>query len=102
MQVSYRSRRPKRAVLDLPAVYEQVGDPTFCCEGMARQWGRIVAFGVAGHPRTTSREVCLSVPRPQASGGSILEVVAIDFCPWCGEAVEVCRVKWNRATGMNK
>ena len=65
MKVSYRSRRPKHVVTDLPAVYEQVGEPTFCCEGMARQWGRLVGFGVAGKA-TTSREVCLNVPRPDS------------------------------------
>ena len=93
MQVSYRSRRPKRAVNDLPAVYEQVGEPAFCCEGMARQWGRLIGFGVQGHPRTTSPEICLSVPRPQANRTPILEVVGIDFCPWCGQAIETCLVK---------
>ncbi len=74
-------------------MYEQVGDPAFCCEGMARQWGRLIGFGVQGHARTTSREVCLNVPRPQANGGSIMEVVAVQHCPWCGQAAEVCRVK---------
>jgi hypothetical protein len=42
---------------------------------------------------TTSREVNLLASRPQASGTPILEMVPVDFCPWCGEPVETCRVK---------
>ena len=88
MQVFYtaRQRNPR-----LPVVY-RAGRVRFCCPEMERRWGALVAFGVPGKA-TTAREVCLSVPRPQANGTPILEVVAIDFCPFCGRAVEVCRVK---------
>jgi hypothetical protein len=31
--------------------------------------------------------------RQQAGGRFIVEMVPVEFCPWCGEAVEPCRVK---------
>ena len=88
MRVSYRSV-PSAA----EPVYEQAGPVTFCCAEMCRRWNALVGFGVLGHDRSTSREVNLSIPKPQANGRTLAEVVPIDFCPWCGQPVEVCRRK---------
>lgn len=88
MQVFYsaRQRNPR-----LPVVY-RLGRVRFCCHEMERRWGILVAFGVSGRD-TTSKTVNLCVSVPQANGGSVLAVTPIDFCPWCAEPVEACRVK---------
>ena len=86
------SYRPVRSTHVCPWSTSPLATPFFCCEGMARQWGRLVAFGVAGKA-TTGREVCLGVPRPQANGTPILEVVPMECCPWRAAPVETCRVK---------
>ena len=87
MRVSYRS------VPGPVVTFEQAGPAKWCCADMARRWGALVAFGVRGQQRTTNREVNLQTPLPQANGKVLAGVTAIQFCPWCGEAVEVCRVK---------
>jgi hypothetical protein len=86
MRVFYRCLRRV-----LP-VYEQI-DVAFCCSGMALQWGRLVGFGARGVTACTSRDVNLFVDRPQANGRSILELVPIQYCPFCGEPIETGRVK---------
>jgi hypothetical protein len=89
MQVFYRAekRSPR-----LPIVYRaEPAKP--CCESMARWWGRLVGFGVRECPASTSREVSLFLDRPQANGKTVLEVVPVAYCPWCGEAVETCLVR---------
>jgi hypothetical protein len=89
MRVVYRSRRPAGR----EAAYE-VAEPVKCCCGqMQRRWGRLIDFGVPGYPQTTSREVNLALTVPQANGGTVLELVPIEFCPWCGEEIEACREK---------
>jgi hypothetical protein len=60
---------------------------------MCRYWTTLVGFGVKGHARTTSREVHLYQEVPQTDGGSVCSLAEIAYCPWCGEAVETCRVK---------
>ena len=89
MRVFYRGQPSSSG----ETVYEQVGPTTFCCASMCRYWCVLIGFGILGHSRSTSREVNLSVPRSQANGSTVAEVVPIDFCPWCGEAVDVCRRK---------
>jgi hypothetical protein len=86
MRVFYRSLRRS-----LP-VFEQT-DVAFCCAGMARQWGKLFGFGVKDATASTSRNVNLFVDRPQANGRSILEVVPIQHCPFCGETIETVREK---------
>jgi hypothetical protein len=73
------------------SVYRQ-GAVRWCCTGMARWWGVLVGFGVRDCA-STSRTVNIYLNRPQANGKTAVEVVPIDCCPWCGEAVEVCRSK---------
>jgi len=77
-------------------VCEQVDAPALSCEGMARQWVRLIGFGVPGW-RTTSRTVNLCVPVPQANGGTVLAVTPIDYCPWCAAPVETVGAKWTEA-----
>jgi len=89
MRVFYRSRQ----AWNREPVYEQTGPVKFCCAEMCRHWCVLVGFGVPESPRSTCRDVTLCIPRPQANGAAVLEVVAISHCPWCGEAVEVCRRK---------
>jgi hypothetical protein len=86
MRVVYRSLR-----CSLP-VYEQT-DVTFCCAGMARQWGKLFGFGVKDAPASTSREVNLFIDQPQVNDRSILELVPIQHCPFCGEGIETEREK---------
>ena len=86
MRVFYRCVR--RAL----SVYEETS-VAFCCPSMALQWGRLLGFGVRGSPASTSREVNLFVDRQQANKRTILEVFPIQYCPFCGEAVETVRVK---------
>jgi hypothetical protein len=89
MRVCYRSRPAKAAGV----VYQAVGRVQYCCERMRQQWGRLIGFGVLGHRASTSREVNLASAVPQANGRTVLEVVPIECCPFCGETVETCRVK---------
>jgi hypothetical protein len=70
MKMYYRA---KLARVGTEIVYSQTGQPVFCCEEMARQWGRLLGFGVQGHGWTTSREVNLysvdSIPTLDPAGG---------------------------------
>ena len=91
MRVSYRARKNRRGT---ETVYEQTGKVRCCCDGMRRAWGELIVFGVKGHACTTSKDVSLCIPRPQADGGIVWEVVPVVFCPWCGEAIEACRRKY--------
>jgi hypothetical protein len=89
MRVSYRCAGRYR---DGAPVYEQTA-VTHCCGEMKRRWGSLIAFGVPGHPRTTDRAVNLCSAVPQAGNRAALSLVPVDFCPWCGAAIEACRVK---------
>lgn len=71
----------------------QSGRIKFCCVEMNRWWGRLIGFGVRDCSESTSRDVNLFLTHPQANGMAVLEAVPVQCCPWCGEAVEVCRVK---------
>ena len=83
MRVLYRSVR---------SVYRQ-GRVDFCCAAMCRWWGLLVGFGAKGGAASTSNEVNLYLDRPQVNGGVAVELIPIDHCPFCGEAVEVHRLK---------
>jgi hypothetical protein len=74
-------------------LYEAAGPVAFCCASMCRHWTVLLGFGVKGHARTTSREVCLYQEIPQASGGPVCALAEVFYCPWCAEAVETCREK---------
>jgi hypothetical protein len=93
MRVSYRARQAKCQSTPSGVVYETARPIQWCCARMCQWWDTLIGFGVPGHPRSTSREVNLAATVPQANGGSVLEVVSIAFCPFCGESVEACRVK---------
>jgi hypothetical protein len=56
-------------------------------------WGRLVGFGVRDYPASTSRTVNLYADHPQTNGRAVLGLTEIQFCPWCGEAVETVREK---------
>lgn len=77
----------------LETVYRQCGPAKFCCEPMRDRWGSLVGFGVKGNAATTSREVSLYGSLPQADGLAVAILTPIDFCPWCGDAIEACREK---------
>lgn len=88
MRVSYRSCRGR-----YETVFEQT-DIWFCCQEMQGEWDILIGFGIKGHRRTTSREVNIFASHHmQMSGNSVLGVVEIRYCPWCGEEIEVVRVK---------
>jgi hypothetical protein len=74
-------------------VYEPIGEVEFCCDSLRRCWGVLVGFGARDCPRSTSREVNLYTLRQQANGQPVPVAVPVDYCPFCGEAVKVCRVK---------
>ena len=86
MKVFYRSIRRTFVV------YQQTR-AVFCCAEMERQWGKLLAFGAKGVDACTSREVSLFIDRQQANGRTILEIVPIQHCPFCGEAIETVRQK---------
>ena|SRR6266478_2871842 len=86
MQVFYTARQTHKTC---PVVY-QPGRVRFCCDSMRQWWGRLLVFGVQGCQASTSREVCLYLSRPQANGADAVEVVPVDFCPWCAETIEPC------------
>lgn len=86
MRVFYRALR--RSVL----VYQQTR-VSFCCAEMEHQWGRLLGFGARGIAACTSRDVSLFIDRQQANGRTILEVVPIQHCPFCGEAIVTVREK---------
>ena len=83
---------PKCASRSAVIVYEAVR-VIFCCAEMKRYWGRLIGFGVCGYARSTSRDVNLFTAIPQAGGKTVLEVTPIACCPWCGKAIEPCRMK---------
>ena len=92
MRVFYRAF-PGHPVRGPEVVYEQAGAPRFCCEEMRLHWGTLIGLGLKDCPRTASRKVNLWTRVPQAKGGFVCGLVEVGYCPWCGEAVEVCRVK---------
>jgi hypothetical protein len=91
MRVFYRSRRPKCPAG--PTVYEVAGAVRWCCADLCKWWDRLIGFGVPGVPASTDRAVNLAVPVPQTHGGTVLELVPVAFCPFCGEPVEAVRAK---------
>jgi len=90
MRVLYRARP---AACGSFVVFEQAAPVRWCCEGMCRHWTNLIGFGVRDCAASTSRDVNLYRDRPQANGGTMLEVVPVAFCPFCGEAIEPCREK---------
>jgi hypothetical protein len=60
---------------------------------MCRWWGLLIGFGARGRATSTDRDVNLFLDRPQVNGRSVVELVAIGFCRFCGQPVETCRVK---------
>lgn len=88
MRVFYRALSSKTHV-----VYGQAGPAEFCCEAMRERWGALIGFGVPGYRRTTGREVAIFSTIPQANDRAVVALTPIDFCPFCGETIEVCRVK---------
>ena len=87
MRVFYRSCRGR------VTTYEQADPVWFCCQEMRDEWGVLIGFGLKGHPRTTSREVNIFTLHPQVCGAAFPGITEIRYCPWCGEEVEVVRVK---------
>ena len=81
MRVFYRALR--RSIV----VYQQTR-AVFCCGEMARRWGKLLGFGARGAPACTSREVNLFVDRAQTNSRTVLELVPVQHCPFCGEAIE--------------
>jgi hypothetical protein len=92
MRVFYRAL-PGHPVRGPEVVYEQAGSPSFCCEGMRGHWGTMIGFGARNAPRSTDREVNVWTRIEQARGLFTWGLVAVNHCPFCGEAVEICRVK---------
>jgi hypothetical protein len=86
MRVFYRSVR--RSV----TVYQQTR-VVCCCDEMERRWNRLLGFGARDVRACTSRVVSLFVDRPQTNGRTVLELVSIRYCPFCGEEVELVREK---------
>jgi hypothetical protein len=89
MRVFYRAIRSRRT--GLPATYQQ-GPVKFCCVEMCRRWGTVIGLGARG-ASSTDRAVNLYLDRPQANGRTVLELVPVEHCPWCGEPVETVRIK---------
>jgi hypothetical protein len=89
MLVFYRLVRAKRRTAY--PVYAQTR-VAFCCAAMELKWGRCIGFGAKDCPASTSRDVNLYALRPQANG-AVVEHIAVNFCPFCGHRVEICRVK---------
>src|ERR1700737_2771993 len=89
MRVFYRSVQSWTP--DGEAIYQQ-GPVKFFCASMCQWWGQLVGFGARG-ASSTSMEVSLYSERPQANGKAVLELVPVDFCPWCGEGIETVRTK---------
>ena len=60
---------------------------------MREKWGRLFGFGARDVDTCTSREVNLFIDRAQANGRTVLELLPIQCCPFCGEAIETIREK---------
>lgn len=60
---------------------------------MREQWGVLIGFGARDAVACTSRDVSLFNDRQQANGRMILEIVPIQYCPFCGESIEIVREK---------
>lgn len=81
-----------RALYGSIAVYQQTS-VSFCCAVMARRWGKLLGFGARDGAVCTSRDVSLFIDRQQANGRTVLELVPIQHCPFCGEVIETVREK---------
>ncbi len=93
MRVFYRAIR-NRLLVGPRRIYEQAGPILFCCREMIDQWGILVGFGVLGCRRTTSREVNIFTALvPQTNGRIVTGITEIWYCPWCGERIEVWRLR---------
>lgn len=88
MRVVYRSRRARRGAA---TVYEQAA-VEFCCPEMSQRWGVLIGFGAQGCPASTDRNINLYRDQSQASGRSVLELIPVAFCSFCGEPVKTRRV----------
>jgi len=89
MLIFYRlARRSRRTVYP---VYEQTR-VVFCCKALELKWSRVIGFGAKCCKASTNRDVNLYALRPQANG-AVVEHIAVNFCPFCGERIEICRVK---------
>ncbi len=74
-------------------VYERVDPIRFCCSDMRDKWDIRIGFGLRGHPRSSSREVNIFSLLPRSNGAVYWDITEINYCPWCGEVIEVVRVK---------
>ena len=88
MRLNYRCTDPKAKIV----TYRQ-GAVRFCCAEMCRWWNRLIGFGVRDAAASTDRAVNLFMEHPQANGSRLLEIVPVEYCPWCGEFVEMVRTK---------
>lgn len=87
MRVCYRAFRGR------VTVYEQA-EVRFCCREMQDEWDILVGFGVKRHLRTTSREVNIFTSHHLLTSGNLVQgVTEIKYCPWCGEEIEIVRMK---------
>lgn len=71
-------------------VYEvNVSDTAFCCDDMESAWGQgFVGFGEADGFLNKNKNVNVfrCYPYPE---GAVFEEIAIRFCPFCAEKIEV-------------
>ena len=61
---------------------------------MCRWWNVLIGFGAGNGGASTSHAVNLLTTRPQVSGQSVLELVPVGYCPFCGRALS--RQLWNQ------
>jgi len=80
MYVRYRTLHRSVRVYELTRV-------AFCCARMAKSWSGLLGFGARNGIPSTSCTVNLCVDRPQSNGRSILEMVPIRYCPFCGAEI---------------
>jgi len=92
MRLFYRCIRSIRNAGPV-TVFEQAGPILVCCPRMDWEWGDLVGFGAKGCQRSTSQSVNIFTVLPQASGRVIAGMSEIRFCPWCGEEIEIRRLK---------
>jgi hypothetical protein len=65
----------------------------FCCRAMRDEWGVLIGFGLKGHAQTIRRQVNIFTLHAYSSGPLVPGITGIWDSPWCGEEIEITRVK---------
>lgn len=92
IEFAYRPASPGATMKDWGVVSSTRTPNFFCCDGMQEAWSeKVICFG--SQILTTEKECELAIWYWQCwPEGAALNRYRIDFCPFCGQAIELVRV----------